>query len=340
MTSARARSRNLNGHPPRPVARRTLRERASEDARGGATQDSGTGEALSQVLRTTGAVVAPTTAITALLLYFGRQHAAAFFGYFGVNFTVLDLTPTDFLVRSADGLFVPIAVVAVCALVGLWLHQSVVYRLPDDTRHGVLRVLAPVSAVIGTVMIGAAVFSVLTGGQPLRQVPEAGGLLLSIGVLLLVYGVHLARSVWTLEEDASASRTRGVGVAEWGAAFVLVTIGLFWAVTSYAGGVGRGRALDLLERMPVWPDTVLFSERSLSLDVAGVVEVPCADPGDDGTAYRFRYDGLKLVQQAGDHYLLLPAGWTPQTGAAVLLPRTDDVRLEFAPPGQQRSTIC
>jgi hypothetical protein len=194
--------------------------------------------------------------------------------------------------------------------------------------------------VFGTVMIGVAVFSVLTGGQPLRRVPETGGLSLSVGVLLLVYGIHLARLVWTREHGPDPARPRGSGVAEWGAVFVLVSVGLFWAVTSYAGGVGRGRALDLLERMPVWPDTVLFSERSLSLDVAGVVEVPCADPGDEGTAYRFRYDGLKLVQQAGDHYLLLPAGWTPQTGAAVLLPRTDDVRLEFDLARADRQPAC
>ncbi|MEX5721479.1 hypothetical protein [Geodermatophilus maliterrae] len=285
-------------------------------------------------------MIAPTTAVTALLLYFGRQHAAAFFGYFGVNFTVLDLTPTDFLVRSADGLFVPIAIAALCALVGLWAHRLVVYRLPGDDRRSILRVVAPAAATTGAVLVAVAVATVLTGTRPVRQVPEAGGLSLSIGVLLLVYGVHLARSVWTRDEDATTAQAPGIGVAEWGAVFVLVTVGLFWAVTSYAGGVGQGRALDLLERMAGWPDAVVFSERSLSLDVPGVVEVPCAVAGESEVAYRFRYDGLKLVQQAGDHYLLLPAEWTPRSGAAVLLPRTDDVRLEFALAGTERQPVC
>ncbi|MGY1831574.1 hypothetical protein ACI8AA_14270 [Geodermatophilus sp. SYSU D01180] len=285
-------------------------------------------------------MIAPTTAVTALLLYFGRQHAAAFFGYFGVNFTVLDLTPTDFLVRSADGLFVPIAIAALCALVGVWAHRVMVNRLPGGTRRSIVRATALIAAATGTVLIAIAVGMVLTGARPVRQVPEAGGLSLSIGVLLLVYGVHLARSVWARDEDARTSGVRGAEVAEWGAAFVLVTVGLFWAVTSYAGGVGRGRAVDLMERMAGWPDAVLFSERSLSLDIPGVVEVPCAAAGESEVAFRFRYDGLKLVQQAGDHYLLLPAEWTPTTGAAVLLPRTDDVRLEFALAGTARQPVC
>jgi hypothetical protein len=336
MTATRARARGAEGRPLRPE-RRLSRGNEPQSAE---PQDVGAVEALPQLLRTAGAIIGPTTAVTALLFYFGRQHAAAFFGYFGVNFTVLDLTPNDFLVRSADGLFVPIALAALCGLVGLWAHRLFVYRFARRSRRTGLRVTALVAGATGAVLVGVALLSVLTGAQPLRQVPEAGGLSLSIGVLLLVYGIRLARLGWGEDEDTRTSRTPGIGMAEWGAAFVLVTIGLFWAVSSYAGGVGRGRALDLLERMPGWPDAVVFSERSLSLDVPGVVEVPCVDAEEAEVAYGFRYDGLKLVQQAGDHYLLLPAEWTPETGVAVLLPRTDDVRLEFVLAGSDRRPVC
>jgi hypothetical protein len=89
--------------------------------------------------------------------------------------------------------------------------------------------------------------------------------------------------------------------------------------------------------LPTSADAVLYSERSLRLAVAGVTEVRCLDPA---AAFQFRYDGLKLVLQSGDQYLLLSTGWTRENGTAVLVPRSDAVRLEFAPPGQQRQPTC
>jgi hypothetical protein len=38
---------------------------------------------------------------------------------------------------------------------------------------------------------------------------------------------------------------------------------------------------------------------------------------------------LKLVPQAGDSYLLVPADWSPGGRPAIVLPRSDKVRLEF-----------
>jgi hypothetical protein len=126
-------------------------------------------------------------------------------------------------------------------------------------------------------------------------------------------------------------------VAEWGLASLLVVIGLFWAVGSYAIEVGRGRAQETQAQLPTTADAVLYTERSLRLAVAGVTELGCDDPD---AAFRFRYDGLKLVLQSGGQYLLLPAGWTRENGTAVLIPRGDGVRLEFAPPGQLRQPVC
>jgi hypothetical protein len=50
---------------------------------------------------------------------------------------------------------------------------------------------------------------------------------------------------------------------------------------------------------------------------------------DSDAAYRYRYDGLRLVRQAGNQYLLVAATWTRATGTAVLIPRGGGVRLEF-----------
>jgi hypothetical protein len=48
-------------------------------------------------------------------------------------------------------------------------------------------------------------------------------------------------------------------------------------------------------------------------------------------AYRFRYDGLKLVPQSGKQYLFLSEAWTSTDGIAILMPGNDSLRLEFVP---------
>ena len=66
-----------------------------------------------------------------------------------------------------------------------------------------------------------------------------------------------------------------------------------------------------MAELPIYPSAVIYSERSLNLRAPGVREVRCQD---QEAAYRFRYDGLKLVLQSGDQYLFLPEAWTPRDG--------------------------
>lgn len=284
-------------------------------------------EALPRLVKIAGEVVAPATLLTALLFQFGRLHSAGYFRHFGVNFTVLDLSTTDFLIVGADGLFIPLAGACVLALVLLWAHRLVVGRLSAGSRRRALRSVAPVAGVLGAVLVALALLDLLTDVRLFWGDSEAGGLSLAIGVLFVVYALRLVRF-----SRHAAPRSAGSELAEWGAAFLLVSVGLYWAVGSYAFGVGTGRALQLQNALPTQPAAVLYSEQSLSLAVPGVTEVRCADPE---AAYRFRYDGLRLVRQAGDQYLLLAATWTRDTGTAVLIPRDAGVRLEFrtAPAG-------
>jgi hypothetical protein len=165
---------------------------------------------------------------------------------------------------------------------------------------------------------------------------EARGLSLSIGVVLLAYATHLRRALIprtsAQADHARASTPVALTVASWVCVAVLFGVGLFWAVGSYAirrggeDGVGHAAGLQCA------PDVVLYSAQSLDLQSAGVPEEPATTA--DG-AYRFRYPGLKLVPQPGDQYLLLPADWVPGARPAILLPRSDALRLEFvrvAPP--------
>jgi hypothetical protein len=295
--------------------------------------------ALPQVLKIVGAVVAPTTLLTALMYYFGRLDTAAFLWYFGTQITVLDLTVQDYLNSSVEGLIPPLIAVAGAALLTLWVHQLLLGALPAGTRQIVFRVLIPATAIAGLVLVNLAMADFLIGGVFPASFLEGRGLSLSIGVLLLVYAARLLRLLIAQRrpEQIPQRAPRAVAVAEWGAVFILVTVGLFWAVGSYAIGVGIGRAQQFEASLRSFSDVVMYSDKSLSMQAPGVREVTCQHPD---AAYRFRYEGLKLVTQAGNQYLFLPSGWTHTNGAAILLPRRESLRLEFSPPGQVRATTC
>lgn len=283
---------------------------------------------LPQLARILGAVVAPTTLLTSLLLYFGRSHAYYFFDYFGVNWTLLGLTSQDYLLRSLDGLFVPMTVLACVALLVLWGHTALHSRLAAGSRPRALRVLLPVMGIIGLVLAVGGLWSIV---EPtvLSRYLVAAPLSLAVGVPLLGYTVHLWRSLSAGPTPGRpASGPTWVAVAEWAGMFLLVGLSLFWAANDYSTAVGTSRARQFVAQMPGYPSTVVYSERSLNLHAPGIHEVRCKDPE---AAYHFRYDGLKLVLQSGNQYLFLPAGWTPGDGVAILMPRTDALRLEFLP---------
>ena len=291
----------------------------------GPAEEIGATDALPRLFKVFGGIIAPTSLLTGLLFYFGRSRSAGYYRYFHVNSTVLDLSTNDYLFSGIAGLFVPISVAALLALVLLWLNRLLLTRIPPGARRRAVRVLVPASALIGTVLVVLAFADLFTEGGVFGVNSATGGLCLSVGVLLLVYAVRLLRLVLPPAVPARGRRP-ATGLAEWGAAFLLVSIGLFWAADAYAFGVGTGDAITLHRALPAVPAAVVYSEQSLSLDVAGVTEVRCSDPD---AAYRFRYDGLRLVRQAGNQYLLLPASWDRATGTAVLLPRSSTIRLEF-----------
>ena len=293
-------------------------------------EELGARDAAPRLLKVFSGIVAPTTLLTGLLFYFGRNRDVGYYRYFRVNITALDLTTNDYLLAGIDGLFVPIAVTSLLALVCLWLNRLLLTRLPADARRRAVRVLVPVAAVVGAVLMTLAFIDLFSDGAVFGANSAKGGLFLAVGVLLLTYAARLVRLAPLRPGAVPARRSATTGLAEWGAAFLLVSIGLFWAAGGYAFGAGTGGAIALHRALPLVPEAVIFSEQSLSLDVDGVTETRCADP--DAT-YRFQYTGLRLVRMAGNQYVLLPATWSRETGTTGLLARSGGIRLEFRPAG-------
>jgi hypothetical protein len=265
-------------------------------------------------------IVAPTSLVSALLYYFGWSHVYWLYRYLGVDSTVLGFTTGDYLMRAIDGLFVPMTVAAVAGLAALWGHALLRARLVADTPPGALRIVVRVLAGLGLLLTLAGLWSTVTPTFLYATIVLAP-LSLAAGVALLTYSLRLRR---LLHPAPAASGL--LPFLEWAVVFVIIGLSLFWATNDYAVAVGRSRARQVVRELPSYPPVRLYSARSLSLDVPGVTEVRCRDPK---AAYQVRYDGLRLLPQSGSQYLLLPAHWNPRTGVAVLLPRTDAIRLEF-----------
>lgn len=284
-------------------------------------------QALPRVLRIVGSVVAPTTLLTALMFYFGLLYAVAYYRYFGVNHTVLGLAVQDFLILSADAAVPPLTFLAGATLLAVALLRLPAHRLSPRTRRLLTRWLVPALIAAGAALVVMAAAEAYFG---LPVFPagflEARGLSLSIGVLVIAYATHLRHAGDRPRANRARRAHEGLAMATWASLFVLVAVGLFWAVGSYAIGAGTGNARGFTAALPCAPEVVVYSEKDLGLDATGIrAEQSSVTDG----AYRFRYPGLRLVPQPGDQYLLLPSDWARGGRPAVLLPRGDSVRLEF-----------
>ncbi|GAB2965355.1 hypothetical protein LWP59_23275 [Amycolatopsis acidiphila] len=207
---------------------------------------------LPRVLRAAGALVAPGTALVALLYYFGWLRVFWFCNYFGVNSTVLGFTTEDYLMRNVDGLFVPLAVVATITLLVAWSRYLVG---PVLARRPAARLLAAgIALVVGTAAATAGFLAVFG----LRLGLSVGPLCLAAGVLLLALASRLQRTGGT-------TRVQWALLAEWAGIFAVVCICAFWAVADYASAVGTGRAQQVEAELAGYPGVTVHSAKSLGL---------------------------------------------------------------------------
>jgi hypothetical protein len=93
-----------------------------------------------------------------------------------------------------------------------------------------------------------------------------------------------------------------------------------------------GNPLGLSAQIPYRPAVILFSEKDLHLDGAEIRQTACATPPGSESAYHFRYDGLVLLIDIGNQYVLLPRTWQRGHGTAIVLPSSGigATRFEFS----------
>ncbi len=275
-------------------------------------------------------IVAPAGLVAALLYFFGRQRAMFFYHYFGVEVTSLQLTSTDYMVLAQDGFLLPLAAVAVVVLVSLWARGGST-RAAGVRRHRP-RVLLAIGAA-GSVLVAFGLFQAVWPGTGLADgVPTwIAPVCLALGILALAAVVQAWRSELRRSRPGWRGPSVGARLTEWAAVFTLVAVSLFWAVANYSAEVGESRGRQFEAELSQYPGVVVRSSADLQLVAPGVTASLC---GPEGAAFRHRYDGLVLMQQAGGTYFLVPRDWErgPADSAVLAVPVGDGVRLDYLPP--------
>jgi hypothetical protein len=285
------------------------------------------GSGASQALKVIASLAANLALFTALLYFFGLLYTQTFFSYFRVHYTVLGQTTEEILARGAFGLHLPIGAAAGAGLALFGIVRLARFLLPERIWATLLRIGTPIAMIVGLALIGTAI-PVVLDPELLRDYPGLPGLALAVGVVLVVVG-------W--RQLVPGKHGPAFLVAEWIITYLLVAFGLFWAVSDYSAQVGVREAFNTASRIPALPAVTLYSARSLNLEADGVQQVVC---GQADAAYKYRYSGLKLLLQSGGQYVFVPASWRVSTGVSFVIPRSDSLRLEFAPARTSPSGTC
>jgi hypothetical protein len=282
------------------------------------------------------AVVAPTSALTALLYYFGWTRSAVEANRLGLDESLLGYSTQDYLLRSMSSMYAPLVVGLIVTLVGVGLHTLIVgwarrLGLAGDAEAGdgaaqrrMGRLIAALAAFgLASVVMG---YTGTRVPQPSRALYLAGPVAVTGGILILVYAAGLYRRFLASRGDGGGSMFAGYDGLVASAVVMLVLITLFWSVSRYAVVKGNELADQIEALVPQRPGVIVYSEKRLYLQPP-VVETRL-DP--ENAAYNYAYSGLKLLFRADGKYFLRPSDSAAQVN--ILIPDGLDIRLELFHP--------
>lgn len=255
-----------------------------------------------EALRKIGAVLANVSVITGLLVAFGWKRSETHSRALGIESSILGMSTADYVLRSMRPVFTLLAVVVLAGLLWLWLEP----RLRSAVKSRNLRVLALSWLLLPLVVVGLGyvwpvvsfyVFPLAVGG----------------GIMLSCYVIQLrGRPAWDWRKVRLFAVAAGV-------------LSLFWAALNYAQVDGQRLADEFV--VSEAPAVTIYSPERMHITAPGVRE----DPLDgDKPRYRYRYSGLRLLENTGGKYFLVSDGWTRDSGVVVVLRDDASIRLELS----------
>lgn len=279
-----------------------------------------------------GSIIAPATAITTLLFYFGYVSSRAQYDYFGVDVDIVGLTTQDYVMRSPQPLLVPLlGITLACALL-LGVHTVVRRRVTQRDR---LAGLARRTVVVGLAVLVAGVLLLFL--YPLledwAEYPLVTPSVLVAGGSLTGWGLMQLRR---LDAEAVAGQggaerpRRAVDALEVAIVLVWVAVaaGVFWMTATIAEWSGRGLGKEQARELRELPSVILDTKERLFLPAGmGVAEMRL-QPAEEGQTFRYRYWNLRLLVEGDEAMFLVPNDWNA-ANTTLLVPVDGNVRVRF-----------
>ncbi|MFJ2775362.1 hypothetical protein [Kitasatospora sp. NPDC087315] len=266
--------------------------------------------------------IAPTTFVTALLLFFGYAYTDALYSFFGVDAATLGFATQDYLLRSSAALYLPVGAVLCGALLAALAYHFATSAVRDDP--GASRAVRRFCRVIGLLAVPLLVLGFLAGFQTIDAGAMGTPLLLGgallLAVLARVLAVRSAGAPYPLPGERAAL---GISVA-------IIALCSFWAAGGYAHEKGTSDAHRLAGNLALRPAVIVDTTERLYLQWQGVDERALPDPGP-AQRFHYRYRGLRLLAQSNNRMFLIPYTWTWNEGNVLILPVDADVRVIFHP---------
>src|SRR5918998_5313163 len=189
---------------------------------------------LPQAMQMAGQFIAPASLLAGLLFYWGFFHARGFCQYFGIDSSVLGLSTTDYVMRSADGLFVPLAAYGAAALAIMWVWAVLPARIKDAQWSArILLGWAAVAVVLLANGLSRLQFTTPVNSKPFWLAPTC-----VIAGLVLGFVVVRHRRSATDPDRPGANGSRPSAPIEWAVIVLLIGGSFFWFATDYSMRVG------------------------------------------------------------------------------------------------------
>lgn len=311
-----------------------------------------------------GNVIAPATAISALLFYFGYVSSRSQYEYFGLDVDTIGLTTQGFIMRSPQPLLVPLLVLSVLGAGAVLVHAAIRRALtsaaaqPGQPGRSAVRALRWIGRATAAGLLLMAAGMVLLFLYPLlRDWPPFNlltPLVIAVGGSIAAFALGASRFAASLQfasdEPASdefasdsrpgsgvpptespatsAARTSPVLLRPAVSVFILVAVAssIVWATATLAQWSGLGLAQYRALHLDELPTVILDTKERLFLTSPGIDEV--ALPPSEGQTFHYRYRHLRLLIHGDDRMFLVPDRWSP-SDSTLLVGLDNSVRVQF-----------
>lgn len=253
---------------------------------------------------------------TVLLFYFGWVRTKTQAEKLGYHLSILDLSTTDYMLKSISALSVPLVPLLLLALALNGVHQRLMVPLSRRSRRREFLLRFAKMLTLSWILWGLVCVGVLLLAPSVIR-----GFAIPVSITLAVLCASYGRTLRKRVDGADPWSTTGKVLV-----IALLTFAVFWDVERIARTIGEGYGALIAANPQRLTAVTVYSAKSLWIDAPGVVETRRSDPGSE---FSYRYEGLRLLEQSGDRYFLINEQWDEQHGRVIMLRETDSIRLEF-----------